>query len=416
MSFQGVRINKINGGLGGAENPDRVAVMVVGAGAIGDTLAVNAAYKLLQLADAETLGITAERDTADNRLDHYHLSEIFRLAPESVVWLISVPGVTKVSDLKNQADFLAAIRGIEGVNLIAEAGMANEVAAGETSALAQAVTGAQLLVDALKADHIYIDAFLVEGKGGYLPAASAAISTYEDLRELDSPNVSVIIGQDYGVSILVPPNPNHACVGSAVGMLLVRAVHENLGSVDIESKPSIRKGESDYTLTDTKLAKFVIASLSNGRSFSTLSIADQKQLDLFGYIYVGAFAGYAGFFFSNSHTCEEQDSDYCFIERNCVWNKAARIIRRTLIPRVRSKVEANPSTGYIKETTITDWDGRVRKALDPMRADGNVSGFDIFIDPKQAAVSVSPFKINVKLVANGVVHEFDVDLGFTNKI
>jgi hypothetical protein len=79
-------------------------------------------------------------------------------------------------------------------------------------------------------------------------------------------------------------------------------------------------------------------------------------------------------------------------------------------------VEANPTTGYVKNSTITDWDGRVRKALEPMLADGNCADFDVYIHPNQAAVSTRPFKIVVKIVADGVVHEFEIDLGFTNKI
>ena len=110
------------------------------------------------------------------------------------------------------------------------------------------------------------------------------------------------------------------------------------------------------------------------------------------------------------------DSDYAFIERNAVWNKAARIIRNTLIPRVRSKVEAEPSTGYIKSTTIASWDGLARKELGRMVAAKNMADFDILIAPNQLVVSNSPFKIKVKLVADGVAHEFDVDLGFTNRI
>ena len=135
-----------------------------------------------------------------------------------------------------------------------------------------------------------------------------------------------------------------------------------------------------------------------------------------GYIYAGNFAGYGGCFFSDSHTCTDTESDYCYIERNAIWNKAARIIRETLIPRIRSKVQADPSTGYIKNTTITDWDGRVRKALEPMKSAGNVADFDIYINPNQAAVSSKPFNIKVQLVADGVVHEFEVDLGFTKSI
>jgi hypothetical protein len=416
MGFEGVIINKINGGLGGTENPDRVPVMVLGCGAIGDTLVVNTAYKLLQLSDAEALGITAERDTTESRLDYYHLSEAFRLSPESIITLIAVPVATKVSDLKNNADFITALRSVEGVNLIAIAGMAEEAAiAGENpvSALQQAVTGSQLLVDAMAADYIYIDAVLIEGKGAYL---AETIGAMEDLRAMASPNVSVIIGQDRGVAARNAAYSGHAAVGSALGMLLIRAVHENLGSVDIEVKPTAKKGQADYPLTDVKLQLFIGAGLSNGKNFTELSVADQKQLDLLGYIYVGAFAGFAGYYFSNSHTCEEQASDYCFIERNCIWNKAARIIRNTLLPRVRSKVEADTATGYIKGTTIDDWSARVRGALETMISAGNCADFSVYINPNQAAVSTLPFKIDVKIVANGIVHEFEIDLGFTNSL
>ena len=47
---------------------------------------------------------------------------------------------------------------------------------------------------------------------------------------------------------------------------------------------------------------------------------------------------------------------------------------------------------------------------------GNCASVDVQINEKQAAVSSAPFKIGVRMVADGVVHEFEVDLGFTNKI
>jgi hypothetical protein len=51
-----------------------------------------------------------------------------------------------------------------------------------------------------------------------------------------------------------------------------------------------------------------------------------------------------------------------------------------------------------------------------MKADGNIADFDIYINPKQAAVSSTPFSIRARLVADGIVHEFSIDLGLTNKI
>ena len=73
-------------------------------------------------------------------------------------------------------------------------------------------------------------------------------------------------------------------------------------------------------------------------------------------------------------------------------------------------------TGYIENTTITYWDGLVRRALDTMKTARNIADFDIYIDPKQAAVSTSPFKVKVQIVADGIVHEFEIDLGYTKSI
>lgn len=406
MSFKGTTITKNDGGLGGSQTTDRGAVIIIGAAAT-DTVPNNKAYELLQIEDAESLGITPATDLSNTELVHDHLSEIFRLAPENRVYLITVPKATKVSDLKNLTELIDALRGIEGLNTIAVAGLAADLT------LTAAVQGGQLVVDTLAAEHILIDSFLIEGLGSY---NAGTIAEFTNLRTLVSPNVSVIIAQDPQVASRNAAYSGYAAVGAALGMLLARYVHENLGSVDIENKPRAKRGTNDYPLTDSKLGRWVSASLSNGKKFSELSYADQQKLDELGYIYAGSFAGYGGVFLSDSHTCEKADSDYCYIERNAIWNKAARIVRRILIPRIRSKVEAEPSTGYIKHTTITDWDGRVRVGLDTMKAAGNIADFDIYIDPKQAAVMTTPFRIRLRLVADGIVHEFDIDLGYTKSL
>lgn len=407
MAFEGVLFNKAQNGLIKGEDGDRVCVLVLGAEAVESRLPNYAAKELLQIEDLEDLGVTSDTDVAKKELLYHHVSEAFRLAPESKFFVITVPKTEKVSTLTGNAQLLAALRSIDGVNTIGIAG----VTADET--LSEAAAAAQLLVDGLAAEHIYIDAVLLEGLGGYL---KETIAEFENLREAESPNVSVIISQDPAVASSDEAFGGYAAVGSAIGMLAVRAVHENLGSVDVENKPRTRKGEQDYTLTDQKTGKWLDAALSNGIMFSSLSGADQKKLDELGYIYVGMFAGYGGCFFSGSHTSTESGGDYSYIERNAVWNKAARIIRMTMIPRVRSKVQADPTTGYIKSTTIKDWDGRIRKALEPMVAAGNIADFDIYVDPSQLAVSERPFNVKVRMVADGIVHEFEIDLGFTNKI
>lgn len=405
-AFNGVIINKVNGGLvRESDTGDRVLLLICGATAT-DNVPNYKPTKLNSIEALEQLGVSEETDKTNKELLYYHCSETFRLSPERELWLMTVPKAIKATELSVASDFLSAIRSVGGVNTIGIVGItADETVKSATDAL-------QLMVDTLRADHLYIDAVILEGLGSYL----SSISTASDLRSFDCENVSVIIAQDKDVANKDTAYAAHAAVGTALGMLSVRYVHENMGSVDIENHPRTAKGTPDYSMVDSKLGRWLNVAISNGTLLSAVSRADQKTLNEKGYIFAGSFEGYTGVFFSNSHTCVKKDSDYAYIEYNAVWNKAAKLVRNTLIPRVRSQVKADPSTGYIATETISYWDSLVRKTLDEMVKADNIAGYDIYINPKQAAVSEKPFNVQVKMVANGVVHEFEVDLGFTNKI
>ena len=405
-AFNGVIINKVNGGLvRESDTSDRVLLLICGATAT-DQVPNYKPTKLNSIEALEQLGVSAETDKTNKELLYYHCSEIFRLSPEREMWLMTVPKAIKATELTVAADFLSAIRSVGGVNTIGIAGIASD----ET--IKAAADALQLMVDALRADHLYIDSVILEGVGSYLSSVSAA----SDLRSFDCENVSVVIAQDKDVADKDAAYAAHAAVGTALGMLSVRYVHENMGSVDIENHPRTAKGTPDYSMVDSKLGRWLNVAISNGTLLTSVSRADQKTLNEKGYIFAGSFEGYTGVFFSNSHTCVAKNSDYAYIEQNAVWNKAAKLVRNTLIPRVRSQVKADPSTGYIATETISYWDSLVRKSLDEMVKADDIAGYDIYINPKQAAVSDKPFNVQVKMVANGVVHEFEVDLGFTNKI
>lgn len=407
MSFKGVTTNKVKGGLVRAgDTSDRTLLMVVGAKAIAGKLEHYKPVELNDLTDLEAMGVSEATDLTNKELLYYHISEIFRLSPESPVYVMIVSKEGKVSELCVKEEFLSAIRQIEGINVIGIAGLTADADVNTP------VIALQKMVNDFFKEHLYLDAVLLEGLGGYVTDISEPI----DLREIAAENISVIIAQDPAQAKLHADFANHAAVGSAMGMLSVRYVHENIGSVDIESHPRTAKGTKDYPLTDKLYGKWLSACLSNGTVVASLTQSTLKELTEKGYIFAGSFQGYAGYFFSNSPTCTDKESPYAYIEYNCIWNKASRIIRNTLIPRVRSKVQADPTTGYIKSTTLSDWDARVRAALEPMVAAGDVADFDIYINPKQVAVSDKAFSIQVKLVADGIVQEFEVDLGFTNKI
>lgn len=406
-AFNGVIINKMRGGLVRAtDTGDRTVLLVCGGTAIPGKLENYKPVFLNSLYALEQLGCTEETDAANKELIYYHASEAFRLSPETELWLMVVPKAGKVSELMSEAQFLSGLRSIKGVNTIGIAGLTAD------ATLTAAITATQLMTNKMREDHIYIDAILLEGLGTYIDTIADA----PNLRELDAENISVIIAQDKDVAALDGAYTNHAAIGTALGMLSVRYVHENMGSVDIENHPRTAKGTPDYSMIDITLGRWINPALSNGTPMNDVSKADQTTLNDKGYIYAGSFQGYSGVFFSNSHTCVDKATDYAYIEYNAVWNKAARLVRNTLIPRVRGQVKADPATGYIATDTISYWDSLVRKALDVMVNANDIADFDIYINPKQAAVSDKPFNIQVKMVANGVVHEFEIDLGFTNKI
>ena len=310
MSFQGVIQNKVKGGLVSEGTSERTVVLICG-------MSPSSGVKLLEPIElydsnvASSLGITEDTDLTKKELTAYHISEMFRIAPDSTFYLLPVAKTEKISTLVTKSDFINALRLIPGVAIVGFASVASDASIGV------AVRAAQTLVDNMAAEFIYIDSALIEGVGSYI---EGAITGFSDLREFDCENVSVIISQDSDIASQDSAYSTHASIGTALGSLAVRAIHENLGSVDIEVKPRSKRGTADYSLTSQKEERFLSSALSNGIPFNQISASLQKKLTELGYIYAGSFAGYSGVFFSNSCTCCEADSDYAFIERNGIWN------------------------------------------------------------------------------------------------
>ncbi len=407
MSFQGAYINKLNGGLRNGSETDRVICLICGMTLVGD-LAYNTKYELLDINTVEDLGITTSSDSTNGELVYYHLSEMFRLSPETKFWLIPVNKTTTVAQLVEDDALIAAIRSIDDVNVLGIGGLSTMVAA----SLADAVL-LQGLVDELAVEHLRIDGIIVEGVGA---AVATGEGGYPDLRSITAPNISYVGGQDPAIAALNAAFAKRAGLGTVLGSVGVRKVHEDLGSVDIEEKPRSRRGEENYSLSNETLGRWLSAALSDGTAFKSLTKAEQKNLSAKGWIYVGSFADYPGFYLSGCPTAVDKSSDYAYFNFNCIWNKAARIIRRVLIPRVRSKVPTDPATGQIKSTWISGCEESVKNALQPMVSAGNIDESEIYINPVQVVNEDSPLRVKGKLVVGMVVHEFDVDLGLTNKL
>lgn len=393
---QGVNVEKLQGGLGRlATGTDNHLALVVGDVPVGDvaTAIANEGKGVILSSpyDAEVIGINAAYD-ANNEIRLYaDIVEFFRLAPDAKLYLFN--SAVK-ADLKA---FLNQNKEIKGYGLPFEYVPVD----GETpDNLLATINAQQVIINEFAAENRLID-FAILG------CNELNVFT-QDLRALSAPNVSVCIGCS-DTSKLVN-------MGAVLGMLAVRKISENLGSVDIEKKPLAKRGFENYSLTDEVLGLWTAAYLSDGRSVESITNTELKSLNEKGFVLVAGYEGYGGYYFNNSHTCVSEASDFAFIENNRVWNKAARIIRAQLLPRVKGKFKKDPQTGFISSTTVSSWEQLVKKGLEKLLLDDDISGFDVYINPNQVVSQTDALKVKASVVADGIVHEFEVALGLTNNI
>lgn len=389
----GVTIEKLQGGLErqalGTDN--HVAMFLTGmsgSGSLHDAVNNDGRGVIIRsVYDAEQLGFNESFDS-NEELNYYdQIVEFFRLAPDARLYLFST------DDMDEITPFLNANKDVKGyaVDFIGK-DSENELEAVDLGKH-------QSIIEGLASENRLID-FAVICVSNLLPDI--------DLFGLECPNVSV--------SLACEKDDGLASIGSLLGMLAVRKVSENLGSVDIEQKPLNSRGGRDYPLTNGSLDRWVQAFLSDGTSVGEMAKSELQTILEKGYIVAASYEGYPGFYFENSYTAVEETSDFAFIENNRVWNKAARIIRETLLPRVKSKVKKDPTTGYIASTTVSYWQTLIEKNLNRMIVEDDISGFEVSIDHKQVVNSTAPVKVKALIVADGIVHEFEVAVGLTNNI
>ena len=402
-NLEGIDINKIDGGNGRLSATNSRVFLMVSAMVLGtSTLTAKESVKLIQTKDIEGYGVNESFDANNKVLVHHHVSEVFRLAPEATLHFLPVASdATHADVIPIILQTLKLNPEIKGIGFI---GFADQ----HLTSVAALVEPLQNdLVNAAKADGILIDSVLIEAGS----ADELVFNTYPNLTTKKAENISVIIGQDADVASLEPEYANYSAIGSALGMLAVRKVSENLGSTDIINRPDSKKTEKFYSLTDTATGRFVKAALSTGEKIEELTDVQIKSLSNRAYILIGSYVGAAGMYFSGSETCTAKTSKYSTIENNAVWNAAARLIREALAPYIKGKVKKDPATGYIRSTTVAHWERIATKAcIERLEAENEISGGSIFIDPKQSPNADTPIKISVTIESDEIAHTFDVDL------
>jgi len=397
MSFEGVKFNKSQGALNRANaSTDAVMALVVFSPELANA-GFNKAIRAIQSTDLDEAGFDEAYDANNAILLRHHVEEFFAYAPKGTLFVIPTDNATAATYFAS-AEAKAIFRELTEIK---RAGFVYNDNVLDLDLEAE-INAAQTFVNELVADNILLDGIYLEARNIGDNAAN--------LRLLKAGQVTPVIAQDPVIASLDPAYANYAAVGAVLGMRAVRKVSENLGSVDVITKPLASRGNVSFPLTRETEGRWLKTALSDGTLVYSLTSVQKKQLTNFGYVYAGSFEGFGGFYFNGEPTCIELASDYSSGENNGVWNKAARAVRTALIPKVRGWFKRNNDTGAITATVIKNLETLAGKPLQTMMIAEEISGYEIGIPEGQNPNDQTPLTAKASVTLGAIIHEFEIDL------
>lgn len=372
-----VVITKLSGGLG-RRNPEQDMVSGLLFDGVATTkLALNKIERLASLEDAEALGITADYDV-NGQSAFYQIQQFFRMNPSGDLYIMATTATSyeeiagKAMDMQEKAN-----------------GNIRQMAIIYSGATTFAQTQAAVLKAQTEADLAYKDympfEIILEGKGFTVDAPS--------LEGSDAENVSVVIAMDVEKARTYK---NTAAVGLALGAISKAKVSENIAWIE------------KFNLTGEGFAKAGFVGGEEIKTLGTLGDLNEKR-----FIFARTHTGLPGVYFNDSATCTTGTSDFAYVENNRTINKATRLLRTALLPKLAFPVLVDID-GKLPQSVSKSFEGLCRSALEGMVANQEVSAFDVYVDPKQNILATSELKVKAEITPIGTARKIMVDLGFKN--
>ena len=126
-------------------------------------------------------------------------------------------------------------------------------------------------------------------------------------------------------------------------------------------------------------------------------------------------SGITGTYLNDSFTATGLETDFAYIENNRTIDKAIRSINKVLIKKVSGPAYIDPDTGLLEASGVAALEGLCDDVLDQMVRDGEVSGYEVYINPKQQVLKTSKLEIIVKIIPVGTLRKIEVKIGLTLK-
>lgn len=386
--MNGVKFIRENGGLGRRlQGEDFISGLIV----YGETATDK--RLILSMDELDKAGITA----TTHPVLHYHASEFFRINEGAKLYVQSVAqsdgNYTEVKVMQNFAE--GNIRQIA----ICDFKRAFNTLSNSVAKLNQIATE-------LGALNIPLSVLLS------VKVQTSEMTALTNLHTLNAERVSVVLGQDKGGrgGYLAATHPSLSCIGAVLGAIAKAKVSESIAWVEKQN------------LVSTAYPKALTGGTEKARELDSIGFCDGSNLGNYtpqqleaihdkGYIFGMKHTGVAGTFLNDSFTATSLESDFAYLENNRTIDKAIREINKVLIKKVSGPAYIDPDTGLLEATGVAALEALCDDVLDQMVRDGEVSGFEVFINPNQQVLRTSKLEVVVRIVPVGTLRKIEVKIG-----
>lgn len=370
---------------------DHISSLVFFATVTLSSFATDKIHAVNSLVEAEALGIVNTTGTAtDILIMHYHVSEFYRINPGAKLFIavyddpVGALTFTEINAIQNFAEGQIRNMGIWCTKAFTTAQMV----------LIQGV------LDTLDTNNKPISDVLFAGD-----LKSVATADLVTLRTgVVAPKVSAILAQDggaTGAALFATAGYSVTALGAALGAVSKAKVSECIGWVE---KFPMNAVELD------------VPAFANGDLVKSLSQSVIDAVDAKGYIFLLKYESDGQVYFNDSHTAVVISSDYAYIEANRTMDKAIRQVRKALLPQLNGPVLVDPQTGHLAPEYVTHIENLGDSALEQMERDGELSGYQTFVNPDQDVISSSVVEVAIVNVPVGVSRRFNVKVSYATKI
>lgn len=327
---------------------------------------------------------------------YYHISEFFRVQPQGILYVgfFSVPGTYTFPEVVTVQDF--------SNGTLRQLGVFKDFGSAWSTADLAALQASALILDGV---HKPLSSVLYSAN----LTGTIDITTLDDLSLQTAYKVSAVIGQDAGGQgwfLFKTIGKSISVLGAALGAVAFAKVSESIAWV---AKFNISDGAENEVLAFSNGQLFNNSSISSSLD-NILSFLNDKR-----YVFLRKFVGIDGSYFNDSPTAITAANDYAQIENNRTIDKATRGLYSSLLPSLNGPIKLN-ADGTITENTVAILTAQANTNLDAMVRNGELSDYEVLINPTQNILATSTLLIAVELVINGVARQIVVNIGFTPKL